>query len=85
MVQEETRDDTRVTPPSHIQVQNTSSSIPHHTDELTNTSASDQFGQANRQLSKASRSQHRVSTNNHTPCAAHFKPPTETHDLTGRY
>ena len=47
MVQAETRNDTRVTPPSHIQVQNMSPSIPHHTDELTNTSALDQFGQAN--------------------------------------
>ena len=37
------------------------------------------------ELSKASRSQHRVSTNNCTLCAAHFKPPTETNDLTGRY
>ena len=45
--QAETRNDTRVTPPSHIQVQNTSPSIPHHTDELTNTSTSDQFGRAN--------------------------------------
>ena len=85
MVQAETRNNTRITPPSHIQVQNTSSSIPHHTDELRNTSTSDQFGRANQQLSKASCSQHRVSTNNRTLCAAHFKPPTETHDLTGRY
>ena len=44
MVQAETRTDTRVTPPSHIQVQNMSSSIPHRTDELTNTSTSAQFG-----------------------------------------
>ena len=85
MVQAESRNDTRVTPPSHIQVQNAVSSIPHHNDELTNTSASYQFGWANRQLSKASCSQHQVSTNNRTLCAAHFKPPTETYDLAGRY
>ena len=60
-------------------------SLPHHTDELTNTSASDQFGSVNHQLSRASCSQHRVSTNNRTLCAAHFKPPTETHDLMGWY
>ena len=85
MVQAESRNDTRVTPPSHIQVQYMGSSIPHHNDELTNTSASDQFGLANRQLSKANHSQHRVSTNNRTLCAAHFEPTTETYDLTGRY
>ena len=56
-----------------------------HTDELTNTSASDQFGWANRQLSRASCSQHRVSTNNHKLCAAHFESPTKTPDFTGRY
>ena len=64
----------------HSSIQNA-----HHNDELTNTSTSDQFGRANRQLSKASQSQHRVSTNNRTLCAAHFKPPTETYDLAGRY
>ena len=44
MVQAETRTDTRVTQPSQIQVQSMSSSRPHHTDEMTNTSASAQFG-----------------------------------------
>ena len=44
LVQAETRNNTRVSPPSHIQVQNTNPSIPQHTKELTNTSASDQFG-----------------------------------------
>ena len=37
------------------------------------------------QLSRATHSQHRVSTNNCTLCAAHFKPPTETQDLMGWY
>ena len=83
MVQAESRNDNRVNPPSHIQLQNTNSSVPHQNDELTNTSALDQFGQAHRQLNKTSCSQHRVSTNNHTLCAAHFKPPPETPDLTG--
>ena len=44
LVQEETWNDMRVTPPSHIQVQNTDPTLPPHTDELTNTCTSDQFG-----------------------------------------
>ena len=85
LVQAESRNETAVVPPSHIRVQNTTPTSQPHTDELTNTSASDQFGWANRQLSRAGCSQHRVSTNNCTLCAAHFEPPTKTPDFTGWY